>query len=155
MLQFSLPMMGGKGYSFIQKNRPEIQQATILTEQKVAVSPYGETIRFGGTMEIAGTNQSINKNRVRGIFESINRYYPDFQASFPEDQQIWKGLRPCSPDGLPYIGFAPGYSNVLVGSGHSMMGISLAPGTGKILAELHQQKDTSMEIKGFEVGRYN
>ena len=155
MLQFSLPMMGGKGYSFIQKNNPEIQQATILTEQKVAVSPYGETIRFGGTMEIAGTNQSINKNRVRGIFESINRYYPDFQASFPEDQQIWKGLRPCSPDGLPYIGFAPGYSNVLVGSGHSMMGISLAPGTGKILAELHQQKDTSMEIKGFEVGRYN
>jgi D-amino-acid dehydrogenase len=105
-------------------------------------------------MEIAGTNQSINKNRVRGIFEAINRYYPDFQASFPEDQQIWKGLRPCSPDGLPYIGFAPGYGNVLVGSGHSMMGISLAPGTGKILAELHQQKDTSMEIKGFEVARY-
>jgi D-amino-acid dehydrogenase len=155
LLKFSLPMMGGKGYSFLQKNQPQIQQATILTEQKVAVSPYGETIRFGGTMEIAGTNQSINKNRVKGIFESINRYYPDFQASFPEDQQIWKGLRPCSPDGLPYIGFAPGYTNVLVGSGHSMMGISLAPGTGKILAELHQQKDTSMEIKGFEVGRYN
>uniref|UniRef100_UPI004047C5A2 NAD(P)/FAD-dependent oxidoreductase n=1 Tax=Algoriphagus sp. TaxID=1872435 RepID=UPI004047C5A2 len=154
MLQFSLPMMGGKGYSFIQKNRPEIQQATILTEQKVAVSPYGETIRFGGTMEIAGTNQSINKNRVRGIFEAINRYYPDFESSFPEDGQIWKGLRPCSPDGLPYIGFAPNYSNVLVGTGHSMMGISLAPGTGKILAELHQQKDTSMEIKGFEAGRY-
>ena len=154
MLQFSLPMMGGKGYSFIQKNSPEIQQATILTEQKVAVSPYGETIRFGGTMEIAGTNESINKNRVKGIFESINRYYPDFQATFPEDQQIWKGLRPCSPDGLPYIGFAPGYNNVLVGSGHSMMGISLAPATGKILSELHQQKDTSMEIGGFEVGRY-
>lgn len=155
MLGFTLPMMGGKGYSFIQKNTPEIKQATILTEQKVAVSPYGETIRFGGTMEIAGTNQSINMNRVRGIFESINRYYPEFQAKFPEENQIWKGLRPCSPDGLPYIGFAPGYSNVLVGSGHSMMGISLAPATGKILAELHQQKETSMEIQGFEVGRYS
>jgi D-amino-acid dehydrogenase len=154
MLDFSLPMMGGKGYSFIQKNQPEIKQATILTEQKVAVSPYGETIRFGGTMEIAGTNQSININRVKGIFESINRYYPDFQAKFPEENQIWKGLRPCSPDGLPYIGFAPGHSNVLVGSGHSMMGISLAPATGKILAELHQLKKTSMEIQGFEVGRY-
>lgn len=155
MLGFSLPMMGGKGYSFIQKNNPEIKQATILTEQKVAVSPYGETIRFGGTMEIAGTNQSINMNRVKGIFESINRYYPEFQSKFPEENKIWKGLRPCSPDGLPYIGFAPGYSNVLVGSGHSMMGISLAPATGKILAELHQQKDTSMEIQGFEVGRYS
>lgn len=154
-LGFSLPMMGGKGYSFIQENKPEIKQATILTEQKVAVSPYGESIRFGGTMEIAGTNQSINMNRVKGIFESINRYYPEFQAKFPEENRIWKGLRPCSPDGLPYIGFAPGYENVLVGSGHSMMGISLAPATGKILTELHQQKNTSMEIQGFEVDRYS
>lgn len=155
MLGFSLPMMGGKGYSFIQKNKPEIRQATILTEMKVAVSPYGEQVRFGGTMEIAGTNQSINLNRVKGIYESINRFYPDFKAKFPEENKIWKGLRPCSPDGLPYIGYAPGYSNVLVGSGHSMMGISLAPATGKILAELHQQKDASMEIQGFEVGRFD
>jgi D-amino-acid dehydrogenase len=155
MLGFSLPMMGGKGYSFIQKNKPEITQATILTEMKVAVSPYGNQVRFGGTMEIAGTDQSINLNRVKGIFESINRYYPDFEAKFPDENQIWKGLRPCSPDGLPYIGLAPGYSNVLVGSGHSMMGISLAPATGKILAELHQQKDTAIEIQGFEVGRFD
>ncbi|MFN3758391.1 MAG: NAD(P)/FAD-dependent oxidoreductase [Algoriphagus aquaeductus] len=155
MLGFGLPMMGGKGYSFIQKNQPEINQATILTEQKVAVSPYGDTVRFGGTLEIAGTNQKVDMRRVQGIFESINRYYPDFEAKFPDENQIWKGLRPCSPDGLPYIGFAPGYSNVLVGSGHSMMGISLAPATGKLLAELHQQKNPRMEIGGFEVGRFS
>ena len=155
MLGFSMPMMGGKGYSFLQKNQPEIKQATILTEQKVAVSPYGETIRFGGTLEIAGTNQKVDMRRVQGIFESINQYYPEFESQFPEEKDIWKGLRPCSPDGLPYIGFAPGYENVLVGSGHSMMGISLAPATGKLLAELHQQKNSSMEIGGFEVGRFN
>lgn len=155
MLGFSLPMMGGKGYSFVQENKPEIKQATILTEMKVAVSPYGNQVRFGGTMEIAGTNQSININRVKGIFESINRYYPDFEAKFPEENQIWKGLRPCSPDGLPYIGFAPGYSNVLVGSGHSMMGISMAPGTGKVLAEMHQQKETVIDTVGFAVGRFS
>ena len=155
MLGFSLPMMGGKVYSFIQKNYPEIKQATILTEQKVAVSPYGETVRFGGTLEIAGTNQKVDMRRVKGIFESIHRYYPEFEAKFPQEQDIWKGLRPCSPDGLPYIGFAPNYSNVLVGTGHSMMGISLAPATGKLLAELHQQKDTTLEIGGFEVARFN
>lgn len=155
MLGFSMPMMGGKGYSFLQRNQPEIKQATILTEQKVAVSPYGETIRFGGTMEIAGTNQKVNMKRVQGIFESINRYYPEFESKFPEEKEIWKGLRPCSPDGLPYLGFAPNLSNVLVGSGHSMMGVSLAPATGKLLAELHQSKNTSMEIQGFEVGRFH
>ncbi len=155
MLNFSLPMMGGKGYSFIQENQPEIKQATILTEMKVAVSPYGNKIRFGGTLEIAGTNQKVNMNRVKGIFGSINRYYPEFQSKFPSENQIWKGLRPCSPDGLPYIGFAPGHSNVLVGSGHGMMGVSLAPATGKILAELHQQKDNTLEISGFEVGRFS
>lgn len=155
LLGFNLPMMGGKGYSFLQENNPEIMQASILTEMKVAVSPYGNQIRFGGTMEIAGTNQKINMNRVKGIYESINRYYPDFQAKFPEENKIWKGLRPCSPDGLPYIGLAPGYTNVLVNSGHSMMGVSLAPASGKIISELHQQKDTSLELKGFEVGRYS
>ncbi|RAI95319.1 NAD(P)/FAD-dependent oxidoreductase [Algoriphagus yeomjeoni] len=154
LLGFNLPMMGGKGYSFLQENKPEIMQSSILTEMKVAVSPYGEQIRFGGTMEIAGTNQKVNLNRVKGIFESINRYYPEFEAKFPEETKIWKGLRPCSPDGLPYIGFAPGYSNVMVNSGHSMMGVSLAPASGKILAELHQQKDTTLELKGFEVDRY-
>jgi D-amino-acid dehydrogenase len=105
-------------------------------------------------MEIAGTDESININRVKGIFESINRYYPDFQSKFPETEQIWKGLRPCSPDGLPYIGFAPNWKNVLVGSGHSMMGISLAPGTGKILTDLHQGHASTMDLKAFEVGRF-
>ncbi|MFD2034193.1 NAD(P)/FAD-dependent oxidoreductase [Belliella marina] len=154
MLGFRLPMMGGKGYSFIQENQPEIKQAAILTETKVAVSPYGQQIRFGGTMEIAGTNEKINLNRVRGIFESINRYYPDFQSKFPEPEQIWKGLRPCSPDGLPYIGQAPGLENVLVGSGHGMMGISMAPATGKLLTQIHQKESEEILIDAFGVGRY-
>lgn len=154
MLGFKLPMMGGKGYSFVQKNQPEILQASILTEMKVAVSPYGNQVRFGGTMEIAGTNENININRVKGIFESINRFYPDFQSKFPSHEEIWKGLRPCSPDGLPYIGQAPGLENVLVGSGHGMMGISMAPGTGRLLSQLHQKEVTGILIDGFGVGRY-
>ncbi len=153
-LGFSLPMMGGKGYSFMQENNPQIQQASILTDMKVSVSPFGSEVRFGGTMEIAGTDESINHNRVKGIFETINRYYPDFKAKFPDRDQIWKGLRPCSPDGLPYIGTAPNLKNVFFGTGHSMMGVSLAPGTGKILAELHQKMETGMNLEAFKVGRF-
>jgi D-amino-acid dehydrogenase len=153
-LGFSLPLMGGKGYSFVQENKPAIQLPTILTERKVAVSPYGTQVRFGGTLEIAGTNQNVNLNRVRGIFESINQYYPAFEAKFPDESQIWKGLRPCSPDGLPYIGFAPGWDNVLVGAGHAMLGVTMAPATGKLLAELHQKEPTSMNVSGFDVDRF-
>ncbi|PRY86304.1 NAD(P)/FAD-dependent oxidoreductase [Mongoliibacter ruber] len=153
-LDFKLPMMGGKGYSFMQENNPEIKQAAILTEMKVAVSPFGQKVRFGGTMEIAGTDETININRVKGIFESINRFYPDFESQFPKEDKIWKGLRPCSPDGLPYIGAAPGYENVWFGTGHGMMGVSMAPGTGKILADLHEGHASQMDIKAFAVGRY-
>ncbi|EMS32840.1 D-amino acid dehydrogenase small subunit [Mariniradius saccharolyticus AK6] len=154
MLGISMPMMGGKGYSFLQNNQPEIRQASILTEKKVAVSPYGHQVRFGGTMEIAGTDERINMNRVRGIFESINKYYPGFQSKFPNEAEIWKGLRPCSPDGLPYIGPAVGYQNVWIGSGHGMMGISMAPATGKILTDLHQGYASPLDLKAFEVGRF-
>jgi D-amino-acid dehydrogenase len=154
MLGISMPMMGGKGYSFLQNNQPEIRQASILTEKKVAVSPYGHQVRFGGTMEIAGTDERINMNRVRGIFESINKYYPGFQSKFPNEAEIWKGLRPCSPDGLPYIGPAVGYKNVWIGSGHGMMGISMAPATGKILTDLHQGYASPLDLKAFEVGRF-
>ncbi len=153
-LGFNLPMMGGKGYSFMQENNPEIMQASILTEMKVAVSPYGSRVRFGGTMEIAGTDEKININRVKGIFESINRYYPTFESKFPTTDQIWKGLRPCSPDGLPYIGSAPNLSNAWFGTGHGMMGISMAPATGKILCDLHQGDVAPMDLKAFEVGRF-
>lgn len=154
MLGVKLPMMGGKGYSFLQENQPEIRQASILTEKKIAVSPYGGLVRFGGTMEIAGTNEKINLNRVRGIFESINKYYPGFQSKFPREKEIWRGLRPCSPDGLPYIGQAPRFPNVWFGSGHGMMGVSMAPATGKILSDLHLGHASLMDLKAFEVGRF-
>jgi D-amino-acid dehydrogenase len=153
-LGFRLPMMGGKGYSFILNNQPKIQQASILTEMKVAVSPYGGEVRFGGTLEIAGINEKVNINRVKGIFESINRYYPNFEAQFPSEKEIWSGLRPCSPDGVPYIGAAPGYENVWFGTGHGMMGLSLAPATGMILATLHENKIPEIGMEAFEVGRF-
>jgi D-amino-acid dehydrogenase len=153
-LGIKLPMMGGKGYTFIQNNKPEIKQAAILVEARVSVSPYTNTVRFGGTMEISGTNTEIDKQRVRGIFEAIQRYYPQFEAEFPEHNQIWKGLRPCSPDGLPYIGKSKGFSNLFFASGHSMMGLSLAPATGKIIAQVITNTKTDVAIDAFDPDRY-
>lgn len=150
-----LPMLSGKGYSFMQQNQPALQLPAILCERKVAVTPFGEQVRFGGTMEITGTDHSINQQRVRGIFDSISNYYTGFQPTFPEADKVWSGLRPCSPDGLPYIGATQRWSNVLFGTGHSMMGVSLAPATGKVLAEQLLHKKAQLLTDAFSPDRYS
>lgn len=154
-LKIGMPMLGGKGYSFLVDNTPAIQRPAILTEARVAVTPFGEKVRFGGTMEITDDSDSINLNRVRGIHDSISKYYRGFSCDFPEKREVWSGLRPCSPDGLPYIGFTERWSNVLFGTGHSMMGISLAPATGKLLAEELMNRKTSVLIDAFSPDRYS
>jgi D-amino-acid dehydrogenase len=106
-------------------------------------------------MEIAGVDHSINLNRVRGIVASIPNYYPEMDVKMPDVNKIWHGLRPCSPDGLPYIGRLRSFNNVVVSTGHSMMGLSLAPGTGKLTAELVERQRPSMELDPFNVERFN
>lgn len=153
-LRLNLPLLGGKGYSFLADNKPAIRHPAILTEGKVAVTPFGDKVRFGGTMEITSTNGKINMQRVKGIHESIRRYYGDFECPYPEEQKVWSGLRPCSPDGLPYIGFTERWNNVLFGTGHSMMGISLGPATGKILTEQILNRKAEVLVDAFSPDRY-
>ena len=154
LLGLKLPMLSGKGYSFMQENQPAIRTPAILTEQKVAVTPFGTQVRFGGTMEITDTDLSINAKRVQGIFEAIPRYYGGFRPTAPAPEAVWSGLRPCSPDGLPYIGPTAKWRNVLFGSGHGMMGISLAPATGLLLAEQIREQQLSLVIDAFSPDRY-
>ncbi|MBF8963843.1 FAD-dependent oxidoreductase [Pontibacter sp. FD36] len=154
-LQLNLPMLGGKGYSFVVDNNPAILRPTILTEERVAVTPYGDKIRFGGTMEITPANRHINMKRVQGIHASIARYYTNFKCPLPKKEDIWSGLRPCSPDGLPYIGYTQRWNNVLFGTGHSMMGVSLAPATGKVLAEQLMHRKESVLSDAFSPDRYH
>jgi D-amino-acid dehydrogenase len=93
-------------------------------------------------------------NRVKGIVETIPKYYPEMSVEVPESKAVWNGLRPCSPDGLPYIGRSSKYRNLIIASGHSMMGISLGPATGKLVAELVDEKKTSMNISKFNPERF-
>ena len=93
-------------------------------------------MRFGGTMEITNPNSTINPRRIAGIVKSATRYFPQFKASDFEGIQPWSGLRPCSPDGLPYLGRSGHYPNLTIATGHAMLGLSLAPATGQIIADL-------------------
>jgi len=155
-LDIDLPMQSGKGYSFtlhdLQKN---IKVPTLLLERRVAVTPMGSSLRFGGTMEINGTDRSVNMNRVKGIVESIPEYYPDMKVQVPGITEVWNGLRPCSPDGLPYIGRSTRFNNLIVATGHSMMGLSLGPATGKLVTELVDGRPTRMDISAFHPERFS
>jgi D-amino-acid dehydrogenase len=74
---------------------------------------------------------------------------PEINIEQPKPNTVWSGLRPCSIDGLSYIGRVNNYNNVVVATGHSMMGISLAPATGKLVEEIISRKNTSFDIKAF------
>lgn len=151
----SIPIMPGKGYSFMVNPSEKIHHPALLLEARVAVTPMNGAVRFGGTMEIAPINHQINKNRVEGIVNSIPQYYPNHKVAFPEVDKIWYGFRPCSPDGLPYIGYSQKLSNLIVAGGHGMMGVSLAPITGKLVAELLSEQPLSTSIGHYLPERYN
>jgi D-amino-acid dehydrogenase len=112
-------------------------------------------VRFGGTMEIAPLNYQINKNRVEGIVNSISKYYPDYQVQMPAEENIWYGFRPCSPDGLPYIGRTQKIKNLIIAGGHGMMGVSLAPITGKLVTELVSGQPLSLAIERYSPDRFS
>jgi D-amino-acid dehydrogenase len=154
-LHLNLPMQAGKGYSFLLDDvAKNVRIPSIFLEARVAVTPMANSLRFGGTMEIGGVNRFINMNRVKGIVDSIPKYYPDMKISMPLKEKVWHGLRPCSPDGLPYIGRSDRFENLIIATGHSMMGLSLGPATGLLVAEIIDHKKSSMDIELFRPFRF-
>ena len=153
-LGLRLPMQAGKGYSLTLPKPPQLPQlCSILTEARVAVTPMGSSLRVGGTMEIAGNDTSINPRRVNGIIKSMPAYFPAFSANDFADVKPWVGLRPCSPDGLPYIGRSPRHENVIVATGHAMMGLSLGPVTGRLVSEIASGDKPSIDLSMLAVAR--
>lgn len=136
-LGLRIPMQAGKGYSLTLEHPRQLPElCSICTEARLAVTPMGDTLRVGGTMELAGIDESINPRRVRGITRAFPRYFPAFEERDFAKVKPWCGLRPVSPDGLPYIGRTKRWKNLTVAAGHAMMGLSLAPATGRIVAAL-------------------
>lgn len=132
-----LPLQAGKGYSLTIPAPPELPRlCSIFVESKVAVTPMGGSLRFAGTMEVGGLDLSIDPARVRGIVKSVHQYFPQFSERDFEGIKPWAGLRPVSPDGIPYLGRLPKLPNLTVATGHAMMGLSLGPVTGRLVADL-------------------
>lgn len=152
-LQLNLPLQAGKGYRINVEQSTGIQLPAILMEAKVAVTPMNGFTRFAGTMEFSGINTIIRKERVEAIAQAATNFYPDIKINDEEKLAAQSGLRPVSPDGLPYIGRSSKFKNLVFATGHAMMGWSLGPATGQLVSEIIANKKTSMDITPFSPDR--
>ena len=144
-----------KGYSVTFKKPqacPEVPAS--LAEARVVITPMGDTVRFAGMLELAGFDESIDKRRVRAVLRAVAEYLPGLDSQGLDLIEIWQGLRPCTPDGLPYIAVHPKYNNLILASGHGMLGISLAPATGKLVAQILSGDKPFIDISPFQIGRF-
>ena len=152
-LGIRIALQAGKGYRINSQSSSGITMPAILAEAKVAVTPMNGFTRYAGTMEIAGINHQIRPERVEAISRAVELYYPSVRVSKEEQQNASCGLRPVSPDGRPYIGRSKFCRNLTIATGHAMMGWSMAPGTGLLVSEIINGKQSSLDLHPFHPDR--
>lgn len=152
-LGWSIPLEPGRGFSLtFPDNRPGVKVPSILLEARVAVTPMGGKLRLGGTMELAGLREDLVPRRLQALAEAWTRYGLRAPLGDPAQAQPWSGLRPCSIDGLPYLGrVAP---NLAVATGHSMLGLSLAAVTGELMADLLTDGKPALDLGPLDPRRF-
>lgn len=156
-MKMKIPMVAGRGYSVTLENSPyKINHPAVLVEGRVALTPMdGNKLRFGGTMEITSTQTPPRMSRVEGLLQAVEKFFPEFKVPIPSMDKVWYGYRPCSADGLPYIGRTKKWKNVVMATGHAMLGLSLGAGTGKLVSEIVNEQKYSMDIAPFNPDRFN
>lgn len=156
-MNISIPLVAGRGYSVTLEDSPyRLNHPAVLVEGRVALTPMdGNKIRFGGTMEITSTATPPKINRVAGILNAVERFFPEFSVPLPTMDKVWFGYRPCSADGLPYLGRTRKWNNVVMATGHAMLGLSLGAGTGKLVSEIVNEENLSMDISPFGPDRFS
>lgn len=145
-----LSVIPGQGYNVALPVSPGLQQPVIFEEVHAVATPFGDRIRLGGTMEFGGDKPPFDPRRVEAIIESMRRFLDlDWEHRF----DTWAGSRPMSADGLPFLGRPRRWRNVVVGAGHGMFGLTLAPPSGVAISELIMNGHASTDISSFDPDR--
>ena len=153
MLGIRLPVIGAKGYSIVlPRTDPHPSRSIYLIERKVAVNPHRDALRIAGTLELVRNDFSINHRRVNVILRGAKAMLNIGESARP--REIWRGLRPCTPDGMPLIGRARDHGDVWLATGHQMAGLKAAPGTGLLLAQLMSGETPRFDPEPFRADRY-
>lgn len=151
----SLHLIAGKGYSIdFPVSQFKLKTPVILTEAKVALTPFEDSVRLGSGMEFNGQPGQIKLQRVQAMLDRTQAAIQEFPKTKATNLKIWEGLRPVTPDGVPLIGRTRQFKNLLVASGHAMMGVSLAPVTGKIITDFIEGKSSGFSDSVFNPNRY-
>jgi D-amino-acid dehydrogenase len=152
-LGIALPIEAGKGYS-ITYTAPERQlnHPLDLVEARVAVTPFDGGLRLAGTMELSGLNLRLEPTRVEAIRRSGERFLGAWSRG--NEERVWVGMRPLTPDGLPVIGRLPVAENLYVNSGHQMLGVTLAPATGQVIAQYMLTGTSDIDLTPFDPARF-
>ena len=152
-LELRVPVLGGKGYAIITDPLgPNPIRPMMLVEKKVAVTPRNGTLRLAGTLELVNQDETFTTRRVEAIVRGAREFMnvPDAIRY----HEIWRGLRPCTPDGVPIIGRTARYPNLILATGHQMLGLQSAPGTGKLVADLALERTPDLDPKPFRATRF-
>lgn len=149
----SIPVQPAKGYGIILARPADFAETPfLLGEASVGVTPMGDKLRLAGTLELAGPDMAITQRRVDAIRRQALQYFPELDTSDPIE--IWRGMRPCSPDGLPIIGRTQSHPNLIIATGHGMLGVTQGPCTGKLVADIIAGGPTEIEIEPFTPNRF-
>lgn len=152
-LHTPLPVQAGKGYSFSISIADLPERPLYLAEARIACTPVAGRLRLAGTMELSGTNLTIRNNRIEAICRGAEHYLVGW-SSF-EKQDLWTGMRPMTPDGLPIIGPLPHYDNAFIATGHGMLGMTLGPPTGRAIADCIVSGETPSVLQPFRLQRFS
>ena len=155
-LDLRLMVEPGKGYSLSLPAPPAMPaKPLILVEARIAVTPLADTLRFAGTMQFAGRDLRLESHRSAAMIAAVSQYLPDFPPPVFAGVEPWAGLRPVTPDGLPLLGRAPRQKNLTIATGHAMIGVTLAPATGLLVAQLLGGRPTSLPLDWLRPERFS
>jgi glycine/D-amino acid oxidase-like deaminating enzyme len=129
---------------------PLLSRPSCPTSRGFYFCPMAGRLRVAGTVELGGLHLPPSPHRVQKLVEGARAFFPDLG---PPDRD-WMGFRPSLPDSLPVIGPSTGGAEVIHAFGHGHLGVTMAPVTARIVADLIAGRAPGIDITPYRPGRF-